>query len=99
MKLITVLFTLALANCADTNLYNNQGVRVARFQGDMTNSVYSMKADGSISWTVANVSHSAATTAMGQSIATSTRAVGTAATAFVGTATLAAGGAGYLARH
>lgn len=60
MRILPALLCLALCSC--TTLYDRKtGKPIARFMGDMTGSVYK---DGDTSWTVASVSHSAATNAI-----------------------------------
>jgi hypothetical protein len=69
MKLCALL--LLLTGCAHTEFFY-QGQRVARFEGDMTQTKFTMTitAQGaSLSWTADGVSHSQATRAQGDAAA------------------------------
>lgn len=76
MKYLT-LSVLLCVSCAQTVLYNREGGRVAVFQGNMTGSEFTMSADGSVSWRVANVNHADATRAQGEAAANKVNAIGT----------------------
>ena len=65
MKTAALFPIILLASCASTTIYRD-GKPIARFDGDMTNMVFHAAPDGSVDWTCANVSHSAATLAQGE---------------------------------
>lgn len=71
---ILALACLLCAGCSATTLYDRQtGHVIARFQGDMVDSVYS---DGATSWKVGTVNHSTATTAGGDALAKGVGSIG-----------------------
>lgn len=82
------LLCLLFTGCAQTVLYSPvTGKRLASFQGDMIGSSYS---GGGVTWTVQQVSHSAATLAQGQAAANVITSVGASAAGVA----LAAGSSG-----
>jgi hypothetical protein len=66
-----------LSGCAQTVFYRD-GKPVASFQGDMTGSEFTARADGSIHWTAAKVNHSTPTLAQGQAASAKIQSIGTA---------------------
>ncbi len=77
MKNTVAFAMLLLGSCAHTDLYDSNGKRIARFEGDMTGVSYHRSADGSVDLS-GNISHSAATLAQGQAASGKLAATGTA---------------------
>lgn len=77
MKFILLLILL-LASCSSTTFYVD-GKKVARFEGDMTEVVFTFEKD-TITFTAETVDHSSATIAAGKTSAGNIAAVGAAAT-------------------
>jgi len=77
---LLILGWLLLSGCASTTLYNQDGRRIARFEGDMTEMTLDVAKDGSIQWTADTVDHSSATLAAGKTSAGNIAATGAAVT-------------------
>ena len=78
---VAMCILVVFSSCASTKLYNQQGQRIAAFQGDMTGVEYTMAADGSVRWRSATVDHSSATKAGGEASQNRIQSAGTAVAA------------------
>ena len=68
--LIAILLVVVIyysTGCATTTIYED-GKPIARFQGNMTDLVFTRSAKGEITWTAKSVNHSAATIAGGRAV-------------------------------
>ena len=64
---VIILLILFCAGCATTTIYCD-GKPLARFQGDMSDVVFTRHVNGDMTWQASAVDHSAATVAGGQSL-------------------------------
>jgi hypothetical protein len=83
---LVLLLAVLLGACAHTDFYRN-GQRIARFEGDMGPMTFTLRADGSITWS-GYVSHSAATAAQGKAASDKITAIGAAIGATAGVVSL-----------
>lgn len=83
MKTLLAILVPLLAGCAGTTFYGPSGSKVARFEGDMTDLVFSLDRHGRVAWTAATVDHSSATKAAGTAVNTGIGAAGSAASAIL----------------
>lgn len=65
--LVLVACMAMLTCCATTTIYEN-GKPVARFQGDMSDVIFTRHRNGDMTWQASAVDHSAASVAGGQSL-------------------------------
>lgn len=76
-----LIFSLLLTACAETRIKTKTSkgaTNEATFQGDMTNTTYTVSADGAIGWHADSVNHSGPTVAGGKAIAGGAASFGTA---------------------
>lgn len=64
---LLLVIAISCTSCATTTIYAD-GKPIARFQGNMTDLVFTRTAKGKITWTAKSVSHSTATLAGGRAI-------------------------------